>query len=301
MLSMPLNAEIARKLCALTSAFYEAHAESFSATRHAPWAGWRRCLDLAREAGVAGEGRRALSVLDVACGNLRFEDFLAKELPATDLAIHAVDGCDDLVASAARAFGLDDARGGSGLVGASIDAPTAIVGGLASGDATGPSTCRRGGVAYRHLDVIDALFSGDLAERLSVPPCDLSVSFGFMHHVPLPAQREAALSTLVERTRPGGLVAVSFWRFLNSEALAAKARETHARACADLGLPELAPGDFMLGWKDEPGAYRYCHSFSEEEIDRLLASVSDRADVLACFDADGRTGDLNEYVVLRVR
>ena len=76
---------------------------------------------------------------------------------------------------------------------------------------------------------------------------------------------------------------------------------THAQALDELRLPTLDQGDFILGWKNKPNAYRYCHHFAEEEIDALAASVADRADVAARFLADGRTGDMNSYLVLRVR
>ena len=60
-------------------------------------------------------------------------------------------------------------------------------------------------------------------------------------------------------------------------------------------------GDYLLGWRNTPGAYRYCHSFSDEETDSLVASVADKAKCVARFRADGRTGNLNEYLVLQVR
>ena len=60
----------------------------------------------------------------------------------------------------------------------------------------------------------------------------------------------------------------------------------------------LEAGDFVLGWQDRPGAYRYCHHFSAAEIDRLVDAVPE-ARLVARFGADGRTGTLNEYLVLR--
>ena len=109
------------------------------------------------------------------------------------------------------------------------------------------------------------------------------------------------LRTLIAKVRPGGFVAVSFWRFLNSDKLARKAQETTIRARAELGIPELSPNDYLLGWQDTQGLYRYCHHFDELEIERLLAAVADSAELVSRFEADGKTGNLNEYVVLRVK
>ena len=96
---------------------------------------------------------------------------------------------------------------------------------------------------------------------------------------------------------------VSFWRFLNDEGLAHKARSTTDEALTSLGpaFPReaLDGNDFLLGWSNLPGVYRYCHSFLESEIDQLIAAVSPEAALVSRFASDGRTGDLNTYVVLR--
>lgn len=267
-----MNTETAQMLNDITAAFYRKQAESFSATRQSPWDGWVRCLDAAREGFSAADlSDRETAVLDLACGNLRFESFLESADPDRAYVFHAVDDCDELA---------DEALS----------------------DESAPKGGMRNPVRYQSLDVIRILLAGgDLRSAIEAPTCDLVVSFGFMHHIPLASCREEVLSALVDRTRSGGTVAVSFWQFLNNEALAAKAYETHERAMAELGLPPLETGDFLLGWKNTPGAYRYCHNFDDSEIDRLIASVADRATVADRFLSDGRSGNLNAYLVLRVK
>ncbi len=335
---MAMDNGTARRLCDLTREFYRRYSGSFSRTRQSAWPGWLVCVDVLREAGLFGvasgngmlvdsshagaaqpdaarpdsvplfagqpdasrpdaalsfAARRpgaappvssrldtpaaprpddaSFSVLDLACGNMRFETFLSGVFagkPAfPPLRFFAVDNCDDL----AKASAAD------------------------SGCAGG-----RENVRYQSLDIMAALFSGErLGNLLDAPPCDLSVAFGFMHHVPLPAQRAAVLDALVEATCPGGFIVVSFWRFLHDEKYAAKARAEHKRAAAALGLPPLDEGDCVLGWNDVPGAFRYCHSFSEGEIDALAAHVAPHAAEVARFNSDGRTGEMNAYLVLR--
>lgn len=106
---------------------------------------------------------------------------------------------------------------------------------------------------------------------------------------------------MAAKVRPGGFVIVSLWRFLENPLLARKAEATHERALAELGLPPLDAGDRLLGWRDEPGAYRYCHSFTDGEVDALAASVGRAATEVARFRADGRDGALNSYLVLQVK
>ncbi len=316
-----LDEATARRLCALTSEFYRANAESFSQTRQSPWRGWKRALaaagvasadadnsalqppvgasaiskeaaDLSPQSPVgANESSRAtaglLRVLDLACGNLRFEWFLADRLGVDRVRCFAVDNCDPLVDQAACVDRPDRAE--------SADRP------VWSGRGQTPGVLPS--ISFQNLDVIDALATGSLRDTLAVPDasCDLGVAFGFMHHVPRETWRADLLRALVAKTRPGGHVVVSFWRFLNSEKLAKKAHATTAQARAELNLPALPPNDFLLGWQDTSGLYRYCHHFDEAEIERLLAVVADDAQPVARFAADGKTGNLNEYVILRVR
>lgn len=256
---------LALRLCALTGEFYRANAESFSQTRQSPWQGWVRLLEV-MDARAAE--RELLRVLDVACGNLRFERYLADALPGRMLSGWAVDNCEPLVEAGERSE-------------------------------FGPLSR----IAFQNLDVIARLSGGRLWESLEAPDAsrDLAVSFGFMHHVPLECWRAELLRTLIAKVRPGGFVAVSFWRFLNSDKLVRKAQETTIRARAELGIPELPPNDYLLGWQDTQGLYRYCHHFDEPEIERLLAAVADSAELVSRFEADGKTGNLNEYVVLRVK
>lgn len=255
---------LALRLCALTGEFYRANAESFSQTRQSPWQGWVRLLEVMDS--VAKQ--KPLRVLDLACGNLRFERYLADALPCKMLSGYAVDNCDPLVEAGERNESDALSR-----------------------------------MSFQNLDAIERLSAGCLREALEAPDasCDLAVSFGFMHHVPLERWRVELLRALIAKVRPGGFVAVSFWRFLNSDKLARKAKETTSRARAELGIPELPPNDYLLGWQDTQGLYRYCHHFDEPEIERLLAMVADSADLVSRFEADGKTGNLNEYVVLRVK
>lgn len=94
---------------------------------------------------------------------------------------------------------------------------------------------------------------------------------------------------------------MSLWQFMNNAALAAKVRATHAQASEALGLAADAfdEGDYLLGWKNVEGVWRYCHHFSDEEVGRLIDAVSSRARLVDVFEADGRTGAMNKYLVLQ--
>lgn len=277
-----ITAEI---LCKLTDDFYTANAESFSRTRASAWPGWQRVLEEARivasnagpaaqqslEEGLFGNSEWPLTVLDVACGNLRFASYMREQLPSdAQLEYFAVDNCDELV--------LPEEE-------------------LAN---TMPY------VRYEKVDVLQRLLHGaDVVDAIEAPLCQLVVAFGFMHHVPGREARAALLDALVRSAKPGGYVAVSFWQFMDNEELATRAQQDHAAALAALQLDaaRLDAGDYLLGWQDVPieqvGSIRYCHHFTDKEIDQLAAAVAPRAQVAARFTADGRTGNLNTYLILQ--
>lgn len=273
-----MRIETAQRLSDLTEAFYAQVSASFSATRDTPWDGWSRVLD---EVQLPGDASGYVRVLDLACGNLRFERFLADALGGGD--------------STLRIEALAHALGG--------DKPTARIEAFAydsCDDLVDIGALAGVEVMYTHLDIAQALYAGDdLASRLGVQDCDLVVCFGFMHHLPLPEHRVLVLRALASCAAPGGTVAISFWQLSKSERLLNKAQVTTAMEAPRLGLHDLAPNDYLLGWQGEAGALRYCHDFTEAEIDALAQAASPIAREVMRFSADGKTGDLNRYLILR--
>lgn len=277
-----MDTKFAQMLCQLNNDFYRDQAVSFSDTRHAKWPGWECCLKAVSSVFLDQSNS---VVLDVACGNLRFEKFLASQLLERQIQVWALDSCDELLPQTCAGTLVEKVN--------------------ADGADTPDATDAHLQINYLHCDVMEAIGSSKVF-TYGIPQADISVSFGFMHHVPLPEWRVQLLNSLIEATKPGGFVCVSFWEFLADEGLAAKAYKTHERALVELGpvwgfsSADFNDGDFLLGWRNTPGAYRYCHSFSTSEVDALIATVSSRAECVARFRADGRTETLNEYIVLQV-
>lgn len=255
-----VDRDMARELIALNNRFYAEHADSFSATRSAPWEGWRRLLPSIR--GTAACGERPVHVLDLACGNLRFERFLLDELPDADWKFLAIDNCAD----------------------------------LARTDPAAEDAVPR--LSFQNVDFLGELLVG-CNPLAGAPAADLAACFGFMHHVPGRELRSGVVNALVGQTRPGGLLVLSFWQFMDDERLARKARAADARA-AEAGqlAGALEAGDHFLGWQDDARALRYCHHFAESEIDDLVRGLAPRAREVARFSADGKSGQLNRYVLL---
>lgn len=281
-----MDTQLARNLIALDNAFYRANAESFSATRSTPWAGWSEMLHDVRGAFGASPGE--LSVLDLACGNMRFAAFLTEELPKTHILYHGIDASSDLAALAHAATPRSTAepqRAPAGLE-ATFQCSD-VLSELIDGKVPGLDTPSEAGA-----EAIDG----------NIRP-DLACCFGFMHHVPGLGLRAQVLEALAGSVREGGLVVVSFWQFMDDERLAAKAHAAMESALADPPFEGfdpalLEPGDHFLGWQNG-SILRYCHHASEDEIDGLVAALSEHGvRELRRFSADGRSGRLNRYVVL---
>ena len=255
-----MNTETAHILADLNTAFYRNQAHSFSETRQQPWPGWDRVLAISKDEFLS---QPSVNVFDLGCGNLRFEALARQTFPRQPLNIYAVDNCEELSDEADRT-----------------------------------------GVCFENRDIITGLLDALEGKSPSSPPldfplCDLSVAFGFFHHIPRKDARIMALHGLLSQTRPDGLVAVSFWQFMDDKKMAAKALATTKSARAKLQLPWLDPGDYILGWQDKPRAWRYCHHFTNDEIDELVDLVSSRGTVVDRFNADGRSNSMNQYVIFK--
>jgi SAM-dependent methyltransferase len=122
-------------------------------------------------------------------------------------------------------------------------------------------------------------------------PFDLVALFGVLHHVPGAQRRRDLIAALARRTAPGGVLAFTAWRFAEH----ARFRERIMPPPADLALE---PHDYLLDWRAGAApALRYCHYADDAELDALTqASGLARIDA---FRADGDTGDLNAYRVLK--
>jgi SAM-dependent methyltransferase len=265
----------AAKLVELTNNFYTHCAQSFSQTRAHAWDGWEqafkeiKAVDNKYAEGVAITTKTnplPIDVLDLACGNMRFCRFLEEN--AISAQVCAVDSCEVL-----HALGSNN-------------------------------NLNYINTNYIQLDIISALASDTLSQEIQtdvILKFDLSVCFGFFHHLPQYKLRERALLSLVNSTKSNGFVVIAFWQFTNSERLLKKALEATRRAKQATGI-SLNPndGDFFLGWQDDSQIFRYCHSYSEDEINMLLTPLEDKVREVARFSADGKSHDLNRYVVLQV-
>jgi len=206
----------------------------------------------------------ALEVLDVGCGNGRFGAFLAEALPgrAGDIVYCGLDASATLLDSV-RARRLPFA------------AAEAVLG-----------------------DVIENPIEALVADRAF----SVIAVFGLLHHIPDERRRAALLAALARRLAPGGLLALAVFRFGDFERFRQRRRtfeEWNRDAPEAIEVSQLEPGDHLLRWGEGSAAVRYCHHVDAAEAERLVEATG--LERLACYDADGREGNLNRYFLLGAR
>ena len=93
---------------------------------------------------------------------------------------------------------------------------------------------------------------------------------------------------------------MSFWQFAKDASRREKAEMNTAGAIEDLGaVMNLDEGDYIIGWNELPSVYRYCHSFTDAEIEALTNSLGSSAKVVDCFVPSEGPDKTNAYVIMR--
>lgn len=118
----------------------------------------------------------------------------------------------------------------------------------------------------------------------------LVVAFGVLHHVPSFAHRRGLVEAMAARVARGGLLVLAMWRFAD------RPRFDHKVVPFDPNL-DVEPGDFLLRWDRGGAGVRYCHFVDDAEAVALTCHLG--LALVDQFDADGKTGDLNRYLVLQ--
>jgi hypothetical protein len=105
---------------------------------------------------------------------------------------------------------------------------------------------------------------------------------------------------MARRLAKDGMLACTFWRFGAHERFESRVvpwDDFNRQNGGGLDTSQLERGDHLLAFGQSAEVPRYCHHSDDDEVDRLLDACE-----LECFhrfEADGRSGDLNHYAVLR--
>lgn len=201
-----------------------------------------------------------LKVLDIACGNGRFLKKLTNKYNDLSINYIGIDSNGDLIKEAKSV--LDDSK--------NISADF-IIG-----------------------DVFDL---SNLQKNIS-SKFDIVSAFGITHHLPSKKLREIWFNQVCEFVDMNGFLILSFWNFkdINSNLL----REVVLDGEKYISEAELEEEDYFLNWSENKDVYRYCHHYSDEEINSILTMLEFKGlKLIKTLFADGRTNKLNKYLVFK--
>ncbi len=220
---------------------------------------WQGWKELVEPLKKIGANHPQLKVLDIGCGNGRFGEFLFKEKIHQKFIYHGADNSKEL---------LDFAK--KRLMAQSFEKE------------------------LFYLDIIDALINNKIDELLPQKKYQVITLFGVLHHIPSFKLRKKLIDTIAEHLTNDGIFVFTAWRFLNEKRFEKK--QIHP-TLAKVDPEELEENDYILDWQRGATAYRYCHFTNDEEIQKLIKATN--LELEKEYTADGKSGNLNYYQILR--
>ncbi len=122
---------------------------------------------------------------------------------------------------------------------------------------------------------------------------DLVVAFGVLHHIPGYQNRHEFVRHLGQRVKKDGCLVFTTWRFYEQPRF-------RGRVVAWPDDFAVEAHDYLLDWRrgiEAKPALRYCHYVDDAEHQSLI-TATDLTEIIT-YRADGRSGDLNGYSILR--
>ena len=257
-----MRKHLIKMLNQLNQDFYAQISEDFSETRNFPWQGWQKILSKLP--------KKELNVLDIACGNARFIEFLGKNLQ-NKFNYVGLDNSSELLKIAANKFKKQK---------------------------------------FINFDLIKNYLKNKKIIFPIEEKFDLIVIFGLTHHLASYKLREELLKSASKILSTDGLIVVSNWQFANEQERFAKNTLNWQKIIKNpkinlwhkikllYTLLNLEKDDYLLDWRKGNKAnqvFRYCHMVDEEEMQQI--AKENNLKIIDSFFADGKSNSLNQYFV----
>ena len=263
-----------KQLNQLNKNFYQIVADDFSDSRQYSWQGWQKIPKFLEK---NLKKSKKIKVLDIACGNARFAQFLQKE--KFDFDYFALDNSQKLIDIAQETLNKENITS-----------------------------------KLFNFDLIDNYLDNKKIIWPVDEKFDLIVAFGLTHHLPSHELRLKFLKNLKNLLTQDGLLIISNWQFANDQRFQKnilnwqKIKKNQKlnifqKLRLKTLLKKLEKNDFFLDWRKSKEkelikpAIRYCHFINEKES--LSLSQKSGYKIIKTFFADGKSAQLNQYFVLK--
>lgn len=200
--------------------------------------------------------KEQLTVLDLGCGNARFGQFLFEKIDP-DIKYIGLDNSQKLL-------NLAQEKLSSNLQNSKL----------------------------QHLDLVDSLIKDNLTNQISSFNPNIITLFGVLHHIPSKSLRKKLIEQLASILPKGGLLIFTVWRFMDEDRLKQKTVDPQV---IDLDQNFLEKNDYILDWRRDIYAYRYCHLTDPKEVVELLKDAN--LEIIDQLQADGKSQNLNTYYI----
>lgn len=253
------------KLNDINSQFYQKYGEYFSDSRQYFWDGWKHTSFFSEIENLFTH-KDKINVLDVGCGNGRFFEFLNGKFE-NKFDYIGIDSSEILLNIAKEKFETQNSK-------------------------------------FKFFDILNESNWTDKFNNLF----DLIVCFGVVHHIPSVENLGQILKEMKNLTTDDGLITLSVWQFFNDEKLRSKILDKNDpflhRFLQKFNLSTLDLGEngFIMDFKrsnqeDEVRGFRFCRKYTQEEI--LFTIKKIELKMIESYNADGKSGDLNKYFLLK--
>lgn len=243
--------------------FYAQISEDFSETRNFSWQGWEKIIKYLPK-------KQSLQVLDIACGNGRFAEFLSKNL-GDKFTYLGLDNSKELLKIAQNKYQKQQ---------------------------------------FNNFDLVKNYLKNGKIILETQEKFDLIAIFGLSHHLASFALRSELLGSLKNNLSDSGIIAISNWQFAKEQNRFAKNTLNFKKILENQKinlwqkiklcwlLLNLEKNDFLLDWRKGEKAnqvFRYCHQIDEAEM--LQIAKENNLRLIDKFFADGKSNILNQYFV----